>query len=149
MKIAFLSDINEEGIELSDLYKLYDQDKEGPKEEKPAPDPEIRAARLLYDLSLSSSYKGYKYLKEAIAMLIIGNFEGTSFSKQLYPALAQKFNTTDQNIEKNIRFAVRKIYEINSMEKLEELFGRAPAISSRQSNVKFIALCAEKLRLER
>ena len=144
MKLAKLSDFFRDDLELSDLYELY---KEEEKEE--AMPPEMKAATLLYDLTLSPSYKGYKYLKEAIAMLCEGNKSYSSFTKQLYPALAAKFNTTAQNIEKNIRFAIKKIYEANTPEDLERNLGRSPIVYSKPTNVKFITYCAEKLRLER
>ena len=105
--------------------------------------------RLLYDLALAPSYKGYKYLKAAITMLCDNELDYESITKDLYPAVAKKFDTTSQNVEKNIRFAIRKIYEFNTPENLEELLGRSPAMSSKPSNVKFIACCAEKIRLER
>ncbi len=141
MKIAMLSDIFRDDLELSDLYKLYKEDEDMPLDK--------RAANLLYDLTLPPNYKGYKYLKEAITMLCEDNTDYNSFTKQLYPALAEKFDTTPQNIEKNIRFAIRKIYEFNSPEDLERHLGRSPIVYSKPSNVKFITYCAEKLRLER
>ena len=141
MKIAMLSDIFKDDIELSDLYKLYKGDEEEPAEKK--------AANLLYDLTLPPSYKGYKYLKEAITILCEDNVNYNSFVKQLYPKIAAKFETTPQNIEKNIRFAIKKIYEYNTPEDLERHLGRSPIIYSKPSNVKFITYCAEKLKLER
>ena len=140
MQIAMLSDIFKENIELSDLYKACK--KEELTNEK-------KVSGLLYDLMLSPSYKGYKYLKEAILIICDDDVHCTSFTKNVYPVIAEKFSTTPQNIEKNIRFAINKIYELNSEEDMEKHLGKSSIVDSKPSNVKFVTLCAEKLRLER
>ena len=145
MKLAMLSDLLNSDIQLSDLYKLYNKEEENQEEISV----EKQVSKLLYDLALAPSYKGYKYLKEAVTMLCEDSMDYDSITKDLYPAVAAKFETTAQNVEKNIRFAIRKIYEFNTPENLERLLGRSPALSSKPSNVKFIACCAEKIRLER
>ncbi len=140
MKLAMVSDVFNEGLDLTDLYKALKSSEMTP---------EKRVSSLLYDLMLPPSYKGYKYLKDAILMLADDNCECTSFTKNIYPVIAEKYDSTSQNIEKNIRSAVNKIYEVNSSEELENTLGKSPIIYEKPSNVKFITFCAEKLRLER
>ena len=140
MKLAMLSDVFNEEIDLSDLYKAIKTN------EMTA---EKRASVLLYDLMLPPSYRGYKYLKDAILMLCDDNYECNSFNKNIYPVIAGKYGSTSQNIERNIRSAVNKIYEVNSKDDLEKVLGKSPIIFEKPSNVKFITYCAEKLRLER
>lgn len=140
MKLAMVSDVFNENIDLTDLYNAF-KSSEMTLEKK--------ASTLLYDLMLPPSYKGYKYLKDAILMLSDENFECSSFAKNIYPVIAEKYASTSQNIEKNIRSAVNRIYEVNSREDLEKILGKSPIICEKPSNVKFITYCAEKLRLER
>ena len=135
-----LSDVFNEDIDLTDLYKAI-KTNEMTVEKK--------ASVLLYDLMLPPNYKGYRYLKDAILMLCDENHECNSFTKNIYPVIAEKYGSTSQNIEKNIRSAVMKIYEVNSKEDLEKVLGKSPIIFEKPSNVKFITFCAEKLRLER
>ncbi len=141
MRLAMLSDVFGDDLQLSDLYKAYKDDELTT---------ERRASNLLYDLMLPPNYKGYKYLKEAIIMLCDDvNAELGSFNKYIYPTIATKFNTTPKNVERNIRFAVSKIYAINSEDELKDKLGISPDVIRKLTNVKFIAFCAEKLRLER
>lgn len=140
MKLAMVSDVFNENIDLTDLYKAF-KTSEMTIERK--------ASALLYDLMLSPSYKGYKYLKDAILMLCDDKYDCTSFTKNIYPVIAEKYGSTSQNIEKNIRTAIIRIYEANSKEDFERILGKSPIISEKPSNVKFITFCAEKLRLER
>jgi two-component system response regulator (stage 0 sporulation protein A) len=88
-------------------------------------------------------------MKDAILMLCDDDYVCTSFTKNIYPVIAEKYGSTSQNIEKNIRSAVNKIYAVNSREDLEKALGKSPIIYDKPSNVKFITFCAEKLRLER
>ncbi len=140
MKLAMVSDVFNEDIDLTDLYKAF-KTNEMTVEKK--------ASVLLYDLMLPPNYKGYRYLKDAILMLSDENYECNSFTKNIYPVIAEKYGSTPQNIEKNIRSSIIKIYEVNSRDDLEKVLGKSPIISEKPSNVKFITFCAEKLRLER
>ena len=145
MKLSMLSDLLRDDITLSDLYRIY---KEAEEEEEEVP-LEKKVSLLLYDLALPSSYKGYTYLKEAIIMLCDDDINYKAFTKSIYPSIAVKHNSTPQNIEKNIRFAIKKIYESNTPEELERHLGKTAIASTNPTNVKFITTCAEKLRLER
>lgn len=140
MKLAMVSDVFNEGLDLTDLYKAIKGSEMTP---------EKKVSKLLYDLMLPPSYKGYRYIKDAILMLCDDNYVCTSFTKNIYPVIAEKYGSTSQNIEKNIRSAVNKIYAVNSREDLEKALGKSPIIYDKPSNVKFITFCAEKLRLER
>ena len=135
-----VSDVFNEGLDLTDLYKAIKGSEMTP---------EKKVSKLLYDLMLPPSYKGYRYMKDAILMLCDDNYVCTSFTKNIYPVIAEKYGSTSQNIEKNIRSAVNKIYAVNSREDLEKTLGKSPIIYDKPSNVKFITFCAEKLRLER
>ena len=140
MKLAMVSDVFNEGLDLTDLYKAIKGSEMTP---------EKKVSKLLYDLMLPPSYKGYRYMKDAILMLCDDNYVCTSFTKNIYPVIAEKYGSTSQNIEKNIRSAVNKIYAVNSREDLEKTLGKSPIIYDKPSNVKFVTFCAEKLRLER
>jgi two-component system response regulator (stage 0 sporulation protein A) len=140
MKLAMVSDVFNEGLDLTDLYKAIKGSEMTP---------EKKVSKLLYDLMLPPSYKGYRYMKDAILMLCDDDYVCTSFTKNIYPVIAEKYGSTSQNIEKNIRSAVNKIYAVNSREDLEKTLAKSPIIYDKPSNVKFITFCAEKLRLER
>lgn len=141
MRLAMLSDVFGDDVKMSDLYKAYKEDELTI---------EKKASNLLYDLMLPPNYKGYKYLREAIIMLCEDvNADIGSFNKYIYPVIAKKYNTTPKNIERNIRFAIDKICSFNTSEDLKQKLGVSPEVLSKPTNVKFIAFCAEKLRLER
>ena len=134
MKLAMVSDVFNEGLDLTDLYKAIKGSEMTP---------EKKVSKLLYDLMLPPSYKGYRYMKDAILMLCDDDYVCTSFTKNIYPVIAEKYGSTSQNIEKNIRSAVNKIYAVNSREDLEKTLGKSPIIYDKPSNVKFITFCVQ------
>ncbi len=142
MDISTLSEILSDGITISQLYDLV-------REEERSVPLDKKVERLLYDLMLSTNYKGHKYLKDSIIMLVNNEADSESFARYVYPVLGQKYGVNRQSIEKNMRFAIMKIYEQNTEENLLRLLGKPALCSPRPTNAKFVSICAAKLRLER
>ena len=142
MNISTLSEILNDGITISQLYDLV-------KEEEKSVPLDKKVERLLYDLMLSTNYKGYKYLKDSIIMLVNNEADSESFAKYVYPALSEKYGVSRQGIEKNMRFAIMKIYGQNTEENILHLLGKPALCFPRPTNAKFVSICAAKLRLER
>ncbi|MBR5740672.1 MAG: hypothetical protein IKX81_05170 [Firmicutes bacterium] len=142
MNISTLSEILNDGITISQLYDLV-------KEEEKSVPLDKKVERLLYDLMLSTNYKGYKYLKDSIIMLVNNEADSESFAKYVYPALSEKYGVSRQGIEKNMRFAIMKIYGQNTEENILHLLGKPALCIPRPTNAKFVSICAAKLRLER
>lgn len=69
-------------------------------------------------LGISRKYTGYYYLVEIVQYLVNQDVFITSFSKQIYPLVAQKFNTTECTIERNIRSLIDHVWTLEIMEKL-------------------------------
>lgn len=64
--------------------------------------------KKLNDLGISSKYIGYFYLIDILDLLINEEKIVKSFSKQIYPIIAEKFNKTSCTIERNIRNLIDK-----------------------------------------
>ena len=70
-------------------------------------------------------------------------------TKELYPTLAKKFNTTASRVERAIRHAVEVSWNRGSMQLMEEIFGYSVDIDkAKPTNSEFIVTIADKLRLE-
>lgn len=84
---------------------------------------------------------GYTYLKDSI-FLVINNFESINFiTKELYPIIAKKHNTTISKIERNIRHAIKVSFEKGGMERINS-FTPYPIFNPNEkpTNSEFIAL---------
>ena len=70
-------------------------------------------------------------------------------TKQLYPDIAHKFKTTSSRVERAIRHAIEIAWGRGQLETVENIFGYTVNSSKgKPTNSEFIAMIADKLRLE-
>lgn len=110
---------------------------------------QISITKMLHELGMPSHIKGYQYIREGISMIyndpnIIGGI-----TKELYPELATKFDTTVSRVERAIRHAIEVSWNRGNWDYMEELFGHSVDIDkAKPTNSEFIVTVADKLRLE-
>lgn len=110
---------------------------------------EISITRMLHELGMPSHIKGYQYIREGIVMVynnpeIIGGI-----TKELYPDVATKFDTTVSRVERAIRHAIEVSWNRGNWDLMEEIFGHSVDIDkAKPTNSEFIVTIADKLRLE-
>ena len=93
--------------------------------------------------------KGYQYLREAIMMVIKDIDVINQITKSLYPQIASKFNTTPSRVERAIRHAIEVAWGRGDQKTVEKIFGYTiSAAKGKPTNSEFIAMIADKLRLE-
>lgn len=104
---------------------------------------------IIHEIGVPAHIKGYQYLREAILMVyhdidILGGV-----TKVLYPAIADKHQTTASRVERAIRHALEVAWTRGNIDSISHLFGYTVNISkSKPTNSEFIAMIADKLRLE-
>ena len=70
-------------------------------------------------------------------------------TKCLYPKIAFKFNTTPSRVERAIRHAIEVAWGRGDQKIVENIFGyTVNALKGKPTNSEFIAMIADKLRLE-
>ena len=70
-------------------------------------------------------------------------------TKLLYPTIAKKYKTTSSSVERAIRHAIEVAWNKGQIDVLEDMFGYTiSAGKGKPTNSEFIALIADKLRLE-
>lgn len=92
--------------------------------------------RLLYRSKVPPHFKGFRLLVRAIELQLEHPEYAENAWTKLYPALAQEFMTTPQNVERNIRHAIAR-------SERRGIFGEP-----HRTNAHFIAECALKTRVE-
>ena len=110
---------------------------------------QIQITRLLHELGIPSHIKGYQYIRSAILMV----YDNPSFiggiTKELYPDLSTKFNTSIQRVERAIRHAIEVSWLRGDIDFMEEIFGHSVDIDrAKPTNSEFIVTIADKLRLD-
>jgi len=104
---------------------------------------------IIHEIGVPAHIKGYQYLREGITM-VYNNIEILgAITKTLYPAIAEKFKTTPSRVERAIRHAIEVAWTRGNIDSISHLFGYTINISkSKPTNSEFIAMVADKLRIE-
>ena len=106
-------------------------------------------SRLLHELGMPSHIKGYQYIREAISMVYDNPEIVGGITKELYPELAIKFDTTVSRVERAIRHAIEVSWNRGDWDLMEDVFGHSVDIDkAKPTNSEFIVTLADKLRLE-
>ena len=110
---------------------------------------QISITKILHELGIPSHIKGYQYIREGISILyerpeVIGGI-----TKELYPDIANKFDTTVSRVERAIRHAIEVSWNRGDWDLMEDIFGHSVDIDkAKPTNSEFIVTVADKLRLE-
>ena len=94
---------------------------------------------IIRRMGVTSNYKGYYFVADAIALAM--DFQGRPIriTKDIYPKLAKKYQTTALNIEHNIRTVINVCWETNR-DRVVEIAG-FPLIY-KPTNSEFIDMIA-------
>lgn len=112
-------------------------------------DIETKITKIIQEIGIPAHIKGYLYIREAITMVIDNMDYLGAVTKELYPAVATKFNTTPSRVERAIRHAIEVAWNRGKIETLDKIFGYTVSnTKGKPTNSEFIALIADKLRLE-
>lgn len=104
---------------------------------------------IIHEVGVPAHIKGYQFLRDAIIMSINDMEMLNSITKILYPTIARKNNTTPSRVERAIRHAIEVAWTRGKMDTIDELFGYTVNNGKgKPTNSEFIALIADKIRLE-
>ncbi len=110
---------------------------------------QVSISKLLHDLGIPSHIKGYQFLRDAVNMLFDNPGMIGGITKELYPELANKYNTTVSRVERSIRHAVEVSWNRGDIKLMENIFGHSVDIDrAKPTNSEFIVTIADKLRLD-
>ena len=110
---------------------------------------EALVTNVIHEIGVPAHIKGYQYLREAI-MMVVEDIEVIKKKKKtLYPKIAAKYNTTPSRVERAIRHAIEVAWGRGDQKTVENIFGYTiSAAKGKPTNSEFIAMIADKLRLE-
>lgn len=110
---------------------------------------EAKITNIIHEIGVPAHIKGYLYLREAIGMVVENMDLLSAVTKELYPSIAKKFNTTSSRVERAIRHAIEVAWSRGKVDTINNLFGyTVHTDKGKPTNSEFIAMVADKLRLE-
>ena len=110
---------------------------------------EVKITEILHEVGVPAHIKGYQYLRTSI-IDVVNNIELLgAITKELYPMIAQKYTTTPSRVERAIRHAIEVAWTRGKIETINNIFGYTIHNNKgKPTNSEFIAMIADKLRLE-
>ena len=110
---------------------------------------EEKITNVFMMVGIPPQIKGYQYLREGIKISTEHPEIINSITKQLYPTIAQHFETTASKVERAIRHAIEVAWNRGRIENINNLFGvKIYTKNDKPTNGEFIALVADKMLLE-
>lgn len=102
---------------------------------------------VFLELGIPQNVKGYDYLMAAVLIATDEPELIQAMTKELYPRVADLFNTTAFRVERSIRHAIELAWSNRETETLNRLFGYTVGVAKgKPTNSNFIAIMANKLR---
>ncbi|WP_405342036.1 sporulation transcription factor Spo0A [Ruminococcus sp.] len=110
---------------------------------------ELKVTEILHQIGVPAHIKGYHYLRDSIILSIEKPEIINAVTKQLYPTVAKKYETTSSRVERAIRHAIEVAWDRGDVEVLNSYFGYTIQGSrGKPTNSEFIAMISDKLRLQ-
>jgi len=112
------------------------------------PDLATELSNILQESGILPHIKGYQYLREAILEVIEDVELLSAVTKELYPNIAVKFNTTSSRVERAIRHSIEVAWNRGQLQNINNLPGfNVNFDKGKPTNSEFIALISDKFRL--
>ena len=146
-EVKYYQPINRNNFYTNEMKQSYIEI--NPAEKKSQENLEALVTNIIHEVGVPAHIKGYQYLREAIIMVVNDIDVINQITKQLYPEIAKKFSTTPSRVERAIRHAIEVAWGRGQADTVESIFGYTiSAAKGKPTNSEFIAMIADKLRLE-
>ncbi len=110
---------------------------------------EEKISKIFINVGIPPHIKGYAFLREGVKMAVEDPNVINNITKQLYPMIGEKYNTTPSKVERAIRHAIEVAWNRGRIENINNILGvRAYVGTEKPTNGEFIALIADKMLLE-
>lgn len=110
---------------------------------------ELKVTEILHEIGVPAHIKGYHYLRDSIMMAVEKPEIINAVTKQLYPSVAKKYETTSSRVERAIRHAIEVAWDRGDIDVLNSYFGYTIHNDrGKPTNSEFIAMISDRLRLQ-
>ena len=108
---------------------------------------ELTAKKLIRDVGIPTSIKGYRYAVTAILLLVKQPDMADGITRALYPTVAKLHDTTASRVERAIRHGVEVAWSRCDIEVLTGYFGNTVSIDKgKPTNSEFLTRMAEAVQ---
>lgn len=108
-----------------------------------------KISNIFISIGIPAHIKGYQFLREAVKLAVEKPEIIGSITKQLYPTIAERFETSSSKVERGMRHAIEVAWNRGKIENINALFGlKIYNSNEKPTNGELIALIADKMIME-
>ena len=108
-----------------------------------------KISNIFISIGIPAHIKGYQFLREAVKLAVEKPEIIGSITKQLYPTIAERFETSSSKVERGMRHAIEVAWNRGKIENINSLFGlKIYNSNEKPTNGELIALIADKMIME-
>jgi len=123
---------------------------EPPAEKAPMETADEQITNLFLTLGIPAHIKGYSYLREAVHMVLDDRTLLSRITKELYPGIASRFDTSASKVERAMRHAIEVAWSRGRLDTVNKMYGcKIFDAMDKPTNSEFISCVSEKIKNER
>ena len=104
-------------------------------------------SEIFFELGMPEHIMGHQYSVYAVKLVVENSDIINAVVRELYPAVAKKFNTTTSRVERAIRHSVEFTWDRSDIDVIEKYFGNTvSSAKGKPTNSEFIARIANIVR---
>lgn len=109
---------------------------------------EVDVTKVIQAMGVPAHVKGYQYLRDSIVAVVEDSNLMGAVTKELYPLIAEKYDTTASRVERAIRHAIELAWDRGNIDYMNKYFGYTVNVEKgKPTNSEFIAMVSDKLRI--
>ena len=120
---------------------------QNPPAETPAETVDEQITNLFLTLGIPAHIKGYQYLREAVHMVMDNRDIINRITKELYPGIARRFDTSASKVERAMRHAIEVAWSRGRLDAVNKMYGyKVFDAMDKPTNGELVSCVSELLR---
>lgn len=109
-----------------------------------------RITNLFLTLGIPAHIKGYQYLREAVHMVLENHDVINRITKELYPGIAKRFETSASKVERAMRHAIEVAWSRGRLDTVNRMYGyKVFDAMDKPTNGEYISCVSELIKRSR
>ena len=111
---------------------------------------ELEVSSILHELGIPSHLRGYQYIRDGVMLMYENEANNTLVTKDVYPEIATRYDTTSSRVERAIRHAIEISWIRGDLRLMEDLFGNSIDFErSKPTNAELLSTIADRLKINK
>lgn len=110
---------------------------------------QLKISDMLHKLGMPSHIKGYQYIRDSIILAYNDSDLFKGITKEIYPEIANRYDTTSSRVERAIRHAIEISWNRGDYQLMDKYFGNSIDYEkSKPTNAEFIMTLTDRLKID-